>query len=188
MPQWRTDYDREVLQRLSACDPDVCVLAGYMLILVAEMCRRYAMINLHPAVPGGPVGTWKEVIWKLIDTRAKSTGAMMHLVTPVLDKGPVVTYCKFPIVGGEFDRLWAEIDGCNAADIKATQGENSPLFLLIRKHGATRELPLIISTLKAFSEHRVDVQGGRIVDSSGNELQGYDLSAEVDASVKGILG
>jgi phosphoribosylglycinamide formyltransferase-1 len=46
------------------------------------------MINLHPAAPGGPTGTWQEVIWQLIEGRAVETGVMMHLVTPELDRGP----------------------------------------------------------------------------------------------------
>ena len=54
LPPWRLEYDREVLNRLQSFHPDLCVLAGYMLIIGKEMCRRYNMINLHPAAPGGP--------------------------------------------------------------------------------------------------------------------------------------
>jgi len=73
---------------------DLCVLAGYMLIVGPEMCTRFNMINLHPAAPGGPTGTWQDVIWQLIKQRARETGVMMHLVTPELDRGPVVSYCR----------------------------------------------------------------------------------------------
>ena len=66
LPSWRLDYDREVMQRLKDFHPDLCVLAGYMLIVGKEMCQQYNMINLHPAAPGGPAGTWQEVIWQLI--------------------------------------------------------------------------------------------------------------------------
>ena len=38
--------------------PDLSLLAGYMLIISPEMCRRYPLINLHPAAPDGPKGTW----------------------------------------------------------------------------------------------------------------------------------
>jgi hypothetical protein len=76
------------------------------------MCLRYNMINLHPAAPGGPAGTWQEVIWQLIRTGAHKTGVMMHLVTPELDRGPVVTYCIFSIRGSTpFDGYWQEIEG-----------------------------------------------------------------------------
>ena len=67
------------------------------------------MINLHPAAPGGPAGTWQEVIWQLIEGDAMETGVMMHLVTSELDKGPPVTYCTFPIRDTPCDRHWTEI-------------------------------------------------------------------------------
>jgi len=85
LPPWRLEYDREVMNRLQGFHPDLCVLAGYMLIVGKEMCQRYNMINLHPAAPGGPTGTWQEVIWQLIDNEAEETGVMMHLGTPELD-------------------------------------------------------------------------------------------------------
>ncbi|GAI48417.1 unnamed protein product, partial [marine sediment metagenome] len=119
------------------------------------MCRRYNMINLHPAAPGGPAGTWQEVIWQLIKSGAEETGVMMHLVTPELDKGPPVTYCTFPIKGEPFDKYREEIQGHPLEEVKKSQGENNPLFRLIRQHGLAREFPLIISTLKTFSRGKI---------------------------------
>ena len=187
LPQWRLDYDRQVMARLKDFHPDLCVLAGYMLIAGKEMCSKYNMINLHPAAPGGPTGTWREVIWQLIDERASETGVMMHLVTPELDKGPVVTYCTFPIRGEPFDRHWQAIEGKSAAEIKATKGEDSPLFRLIRRHGMARELPLIIATLKAFSQGRARIDKARVVDRQGVPVDGHDLSVEIDKMVKSEL-
>jgi len=60
--EWRIHYDREVMKRIEPFNPDLCVLAGYMLIMGPEMCHKYDMINLHPAPPGGPTGTWQEVV------------------------------------------------------------------------------------------------------------------------------
>ena len=57
LPSWRLDYDREVMARLHGFNPDLCVLAGYMLIVGKELCQKYNMLNLHPAAPGGPTGT-----------------------------------------------------------------------------------------------------------------------------------
>ncbi len=187
LPQWRLDYDRKVMARLKEFHPDLCVLAGYMLIVGKEMCSKYNMINLHPAAPGGPTGTWREVIWQLIDERASETGVMMHLVTPELDKGPVVTYCTFPIRGEPFDRHWQAIEGKSAVEIKATKDEDSPLFRLIRRHGMARELPLIIATLKAFSQGRARIDKARVVDRQGVPVDGHDLSVEIDKMVKSEL-
>ena len=187
LPPWRLDYDREVMARLQGFHPDLCVLAGYMLIVGKEMCQRYDMINLHPASPQGPAGTWQEVIWQLIDDEAEETGVMMHLVTPELDKGPPVTYCTFSIRGEPFDRYWQEIEEHFIED-RQKQGEDNPLFKLIRQHGLVREFPLIVSTVKAFSEGKVKITADkRIVDGEGRPINGYNLTNEINELVKGAF-
>ncbi len=185
LPQWRLDYDREVMQRLQGFHPDLCVLAGYMLITSREMCQRYDIINLHPAAPGGPKGTWQEVIWQLIENNADATGVMMHLVTPELDMGPPAAYCTFSIRGKPFDRYWDEIKGQQLEEIKKRQGENNRLFQLIRQHGLAREFPLIIATLKAFSQGKVKIKEGKVVDADGKPIKGYNLTDEIDEQLKG---
>ena len=188
LPSWRLDYDREIMARLQGFQPSLCVLAGYMLIVGREMCRKYDMLNLHPAAPGGPTGTWQEVIWQLIDSEAKETGAMMHLVTPELDKGPVVTYGTFPIRGEPFDKHWAEIRGYSSAQLKQAQGEDNPLFKLIRQHGVVRELPLVIATIKAFSQGKVRVTADKtVVDASEQPIHGYNLTDEIAKKVSGTI-
>jgi len=142
------------------------------------------MINLHPAAPGGPKGTWQEVIWQLISKQAQETGVMMHLVTPELDKGPPVTYCTFSIRGKPFDRYWQEIKGLPLEEIKK-QGENNSLFKLIRQYGLAREFPLIISTLKAFSQGKVKIMAGKVTNSEGRLISGYNLTDEINEQVKG---
>jgi len=185
----REEYDREAMARIAGFSPDVCVLAGYMLYVGKEMCRRYSMINLHPALPGGPIGTWQQVIWELIKIRAKRTGAMMHLVTEEWDRGPVISYCAFPIRGGPFDPLWREVEGRCMAELQATYGEKLPLFRFIRKHGLAREFPLLLATLKALAEGRVAVRQGTVVDAEGRPVAGYCLTREVDREVarQGLL-
>lgn len=183
-PQWRLEYDREVMRRLEGSLPNLCVLAGYMLIVGPEMCQKYPMINLHPAAPGGPTGTWQEVIWKLMGTGATETGLMMHLVTPELDKGPPVTFATFPIRGGAFAPYWREIIGYSLEEIKEEWGEDNSLFKTIRAHGLAREFPLIVATLKAFSQGKVRIERDKIVDVKGEAISGYELTSEIDAAVK----
>jgi len=187
LPQWRLDYDRDVMKRLKNFQPDLCILAGYMLIVGKEMCSKYDMINLHPAAPSGPTGTWQEVIWQLIESKARDTGVMMHLVTPELDRGPVVSYCTFSIIGAPFDIYWHEIEGQRIDAIKRKQGENNSLFKIIRKHGLQREFPLIISTLKAFSQGRIKIIDGKVTDSQGRVINGYNLTDEINEIVKGDI-
>ena len=179
---WRLEYDRQVMERLAACHPDLCVLAGYMLIVGEEMCRRYNMINLHPAVPGGPKGSWQEVIWALIENKATESGVMMHLVTPELDSGPVITYCTYPITGKPFDNYWRKLNGRSIAEIKK-EGEKNALFQLIRWHGLAREFPLIVSTLKAFSKGEVKIEAGSLLNRKGSPISGYNLNDEVNKAI-----
>jgi phosphoribosylglycinamide formyltransferase 1 len=184
LPRWRLEYDREVMKRLKGFSPDLCVLAGYMLIVGEEMCRRYDMINLHPATPRGPKGSWQEVIWALLENKAAESGVMMHLVTPELDRGPVITYCTYPIRGKPFDKYWREVDGRSVAEVKREQGERNALFKLIRQHGLAREFPLIVSTLRAFGQGEVKIESGKVFDRQGRLISGYDLSDEVSKAVE----
>lgn len=188
LPRWRLEYDREVMNRLQGFHPNLCVLAGYMLIVGKEMCQRYNMLNLHPAAPGGPTGTWQDVVWQLIDNQAEQTGVMMHLVTPELDKGPPVAYCTFLIRGEPFDKYWDEIKGHPVEKVKREQSENNPLFKLIRQHGLSREFPLIISTIKAFSQGKIRINSEKeVVNAAGKPIKGYNLTNEIDKIIKGAI-
>ncbi|MCL2679717.1 MAG: phosphoglycerate transporter [Dehalococcoidia bacterium] len=185
-PQWRQDYDNEIIRQLAGFNPEICVMAGYMLIISPGMCRHFNLINLHPAAPSGPTGTWQEVIWKLIDERAQTSGVMMHLVTPELDRGPAVTCCHYSLRGGAFDQMWQHCTGKDTAAIKREEGESSPLFQAIRAEGLKREFPLIIATIRAFSLRQVKVVSGRILDAHDKIIPGYDLSSEIDRQIAGI--
>jgi phosphoribosylglycinamide formyltransferase-1 len=188
LPQWRIDYDREVMKRLESFNPDLCVLAGYMLISGPEMCQRYDLLNLHPAAPDGPAGTWQQVIWKLMETGADTQGVKMHVAVPELDVGPTATYCVFPIRGKAFDKYWDEVREKTVEAIKKEQGEDNLLFKTIREHGYIRETPLIIATIGAFSRGEVKITDNKeVADAAGNPIEGYDLSSEIDEMVKGKL-
>jgi phosphoribosylglycinamide formyltransferase-1 len=184
--QWRTDYHDQVMLLLEPFALDVLVLAGYMLIVSPAMCAQYAMLNLHPALPGGPTGTWQEVVWTLLGTAAAETGAMIHVVTPELDRGPVVTFDRFPIVGGDFDPLWPafrrKVAANGFAAVAAAEGEAEPLFAAVRRCGEQREIPLLYQTVKAFVTGRLRAAGGS-VSGDGVTLP-LDLTAEVSAELE----
>ncbi|MGQ9572164.1 MAG: phosphoribosylglycinamide formyltransferase [Dehalococcoidia bacterium] len=183
LPAWRTDYDRAVIGLLETHPFDLGVLAGYMLIFTEEACQRYHLLNLHPAPPGGPAGTWQEVIWQLMEQRASVAGVMMHLATKDLDQGPPVTYCTYPIRGAAFDTLWAEVERKGVAEVRANEGEGNRLFQEIRRQGVLRELPLVVATLRAFADGKVRIENGRVVDASGQPIDAYDLTQEIDRLV-----
>jgi phosphoribosylglycinamide formyltransferase-1 len=188
LPQWRIDYDNEVLKLLKKFHPYLCMLAGFMLITTPVMCNKYDIINLHPAAPGGPAGTWQQVIWKLIETKAVTQGVKMHVAIPELDMGPTAAYCTFPIRGKAFDKYWAEIKGKTVEEIKNTQGVENMLFKTIREHGAVRELPLTVATLRVFSEGKIKITKDRqVVNAAGHVIRGYDLTGEIDGMVRDKL-
>jgi phosphoribosylglycinamide formyltransferase-1 len=151
----RRDYDLSALELLAGFRPAVSVTAGYMLI-APELCKRFLMVNLHPALPGGPIGTWQKVIWDLIDQHASRSGAMVGVVTEDVDSGPVLSYCSFAIRGGEYDPLWATVGDRQSPEIRAAEGEAFPLFVAIRRAGLVRERPLLVQTLVAIADRRID--------------------------------
>ena len=186
LPEWRLDYDRRVMDKLKDFDCKLCLLAGYMLIVGPEMCERYDMINLHPALPTGPRGTWQEVILQLIKEDSAESGVMMHLVTPELDRGPVISFCRYPVKGPAFDPLWAAIRHSPPDEVKAQTGQENELFKLIRQNGFEREIPLILHTLRAFSSGNIMISGDTLLDAKGQSIAGYDLTAEIDLEMRQI--
>ena len=99
---------------------------------------------------------------------------MMHLVSPELDRGPVVSYCIFPIRGEPFDTYWQK-------------NEQEMLFQLIREHELVREFPLIILTLQALSQGEISITDGKVINSQGKPIKRYNLSAKIDQAVEGEI-
>jgi phosphoribosylglycinamide formyltransferase-1 len=187
LSRWRNAYDAEIMKRLEPFQTDITVLAGYMLVVGDVMCKKFDMVNLHPAAPDGPAGTWQEVIWQLIRERSEKSGNMMHLVTEELDKGAPITYVTFPIVGQGFDLLWQEIEQklkTKSLDQIATEeGEDNSLFKKIRQDGAIRELPLVVQTVKAFAEGHIHLENRRVLEGD-KVLQGpYCLTKEIESQL-----
>ncbi len=186
----RDEYDQQVMGLLKPFSPDICVLAGYMLIASGAMCRAYPLLNLHPALPDGPTGTWQEVVWDLIGSRASQTGAMVHLATEEVDRGPVISYCTVPSTGPAFSLGWAGLHQKDLAKLRSQQGEDLMLFQAIRQAEYQREPYLLFETLRCVAEGKVMVREGRIYDQSGQPLpatqpSGICLDREVSLAMSG---
>ncbi len=181
LPQWRTDYDREVAAAISSYRFDVGVLAGYMLIFTGEFVDRFPLLNLHPALPTGPIGTWREVNRELIRDAAPESGVMMNLAIPAVDEGPVVGYCRYPIDAPEFAAARAELTELgDPTDLEANTLEASRLFTLIREAGLRREAPFLVEVLGAFAGGRIKIDDSSVVYASGRAALPIDLTEEVD--------
>jgi phosphoribosylglycinamide formyltransferase 1 len=168
----RGRFDEAVLELLAPYSVDVSVTAGYMLI-APVLCRHFIMVNLHPALPGGPVGMIDQVIWELIETRASESGVMIHVATEELDLGPVIAYCRFPLVGASYAGAWSEAGDRSVEQLKASENEDLELFQLIRSAGVDRERPLLVATLAAIGD-------GRIGLNAAGESVAVDLTDEIE--------
>ena len=169
----REDFDRAVIDLIEPYKADITVNAGYMLI-APLLCRETTMINLHPALPGGPIGMWQNVNWELISDRAQRSGAMVHVVTEEVDGGPVLSYCGYDLHGAEIEPLWAEVEGQDVDQLKSEHGKEHPLFVALRNLSLVRERPLIVETLKAVADGRIDL-------ANADSHEPLDLTTEVES-------
>ena len=165
LPPWRRAFDEAAGERLARYSFDLAVMFGYMLIATEPLYDRFPIINDHPALPDGPTGAYQEVIARLIDSGATESGCMYHLVTGDLDRGPVLSYCRFPIP--------ADPSAHVPPDATRAEIEALPLYDEIRARGVARERPFLTETLRVLHE-------GRLIVPSAEPL---DLSAEVEAAL-----
>ena len=179
MAHHRNAYHDEAMRLTAKYETDLSVLAGYMLITSPRMCRERTMINLHPALPDAPAGMWQDVIWQLIESGAAQHGAMLHLATEVLDAGPTLSYCSFPIRDSELAPLWSQFDSVGL-DAARADGERQPLFAEIRRRGVARERPLLVATVIALAEGSIRIEGGRPHGPRGPIDGGLCMNDEVE--------
>jgi len=109
---------------------------------------------------------------------------MIHLVTPQLDRGPVISFCRYRVRGGRFDALWNSLGDLPVDEVRQAEGDDNELFKMIRQSGFIRETPLIIQTLRSFSQGSIKIDSRkRLLDSRGLPISGYDLTAEIDREI-----
>jgi len=101
----RAEYDAMLADLVAGFDPDLVVLAGWMLILGTGFLSRFPdrVINLHPALPGMFPGTHAiERAYAAFGAgEIEATGVMVHRVIPEVDAGPVLVTETVPILEGE---------------------------------------------------------------------------------------
>jgi phosphoribosylglycinamide formyltransferase-1 len=168
----RGEYDAQIAVLVSPYATDVDVLAGYLLILSPELVNERRFVNLHPALPDGPVGLWQHVIWELISSRAASSGSVVFEVTPELDRGPQISYASFPLRSGALAPMWNALGDGPIDGLREQFGEKHPLFRAIREEGVRREPLFLTETLKEMAE-----RAGQCPESP------IDLTARVDAAL-----
>jgi len=93
----REDYDRELVKKIDAFNPDIIVLAGFMRILTPDFVQHFQgkLVNIHPSLL--PKYQGLNTHQRAIDAGDKEHGVSVHFVTEELDGGPVILQAKVPI-------------------------------------------------------------------------------------------
>lgn len=181
LDEWRNLFGEQVVSTINMLPSvDIIVMAGYMLIIGDPELQNLNMVNIHPALPWGPKGTWQEVIHQLISETADEQGAMVHLVTKELDRGPVISYCRFPIKGTGWDEIWKKWKKSIKKDSPLQDREAQELFKKIRHEGEIRELPLLTNAIRELAMGRVVVKDKKIFVAGAPSLEGMDLTESIE--------
>ena len=184
LQEWRNLYGREVVSTINLLPPiDIVVMAGYMLIIGNPELANLVLVNIHPALPWGPRGTWQEVIHQLIAEKASEQGIMVHIVTEELDRGPVISYCRFPIQGPEWEPLWEEWYRDIKPETAIETRENHALFKKIRAEGEIRELPLLRGAIRELAFENVVVRDKKVLAGGKLQEEGVDLTSKIEEIV-----
>ena len=165
---WRAAYGKAMREKISEHPMDFGVLAGYMLILDPETCSKYDIINLHPALPNTYQGTWEEIVRRVAESDDPTYGSMVHVCTPELDRGATVAYDEFKI--NELRGKFTSIDELAAA---------------LRERQRSREVPLLMETIKMLTEGRVVLSHGHLRDERGEPvLKAPNLGPAIDRNAE----
>lgn len=91
----REMFNQAFLKKVEELDPDLIVLAGFLVVLPKEMITRYAgrIINIHPSLIPSFCGTGfygLKVHEAALARGVKVTGATVHFVDEGTDTGPII--------------------------------------------------------------------------------------------------
>jgi len=164
---WRAAYGEVMREMISKHPMDFGVLAGYMLILDPETCSKYDIINLHPALPNTYQGTWEEIVRRVAESDDATYGSMVHVCTPELDRGATVAYDEFLI-----------------NDLRGRYTSMDDLANALRERQRSREVPLLMETIRMLTDGEVSLQKGELRDARGEPVgSAPNLANAIDRSV-----
>ncbi len=91
----RADFNQAFIQEIGKDEPDLIVLAGFLVTLPAELIRSYGnrIINIHPSLIPSFCGTGYyglKVHEAALARGVKITGATVHFVDGGMDTGPII--------------------------------------------------------------------------------------------------
>jgi len=91
----REIFNQEFMKAVDVMQPDLIVLAGFLVVIPAEMIAKYRnrMINIHPSLIPAFCGTGfygLKVYEKALERGVKVVGATVHFVDEGTDTGPII--------------------------------------------------------------------------------------------------
>lgn len=102
----RTEFNDAFLQKLDELNPDLIVLAGFLVILPEKMIERYRdrIINIHPSLIPSFCGTGYyglKVHEAVLSRGVKVTGATVHYVDEGTDTGRIIAQKAVEVLEGD---------------------------------------------------------------------------------------
>ena len=99
-------FEDKVLEKLKKIDPDLIVLAGFLLKLPPSIIENYPnkIINIHPALLpkyGGKGMYGMNVHKAVVENQEKESGITIHYVNENYDEGNIIFQESFPLSGKE---------------------------------------------------------------------------------------
>jgi phosphoribosylglycinamide formyltransferase-1 len=97
----RAAFEAELLKPLLAARPDIVCLAGFMRVLTPGFVDRFRdrMLNIHPSLLPKYPGLHTHA--RALAAGDAEAGCTVHLVTPVLDDGPILGQARVPVLPGD---------------------------------------------------------------------------------------
>ena len=91
----REIFNQEFMKAVDVMQPDLIVLAGFLVVIPAEMIAKYRnrMINIHPSLIPAFCGTGfygLKVLETALERGVKEVGATVHFVDEGTDTGPII--------------------------------------------------------------------------------------------------
>ncbi len=106
----REAFNKAFLQAVEEAEPDLIVLAGFLVVIPEEMIQKYRnrILNIHPSLIPSFCGTGYyglKVHEKALERGVKVTGATVHFVDEGTDTGPIVLQKAVEVRNGDTPEL-----------------------------------------------------------------------------------
>lgn len=131
----RAAFEAALMEQLSAANPDIICLAGFMRILTPDFTRAWQgrMLNIHPSLLPKYKGLHTHA--RAIEAGDAEHGCSVHEVTAELDDGPILGQARVPVLAGDTpDELAARVLPMEhklypAVLRRFAEGDRTPVYL-----------------------------------------------------------